>query len=183
MGGAACLANLARDDAPRSLMGGPRPSGSCGGAPLPAGVPPPPEQTGVHAGEGEVAFSDFMAAFRSEMREARDQGQRMQKFVPSTKVQDAKRLAMEQRANDAFGVGTDVIDASFGPQENMQLPEEFNEWPDEFLLLGVAEQDAEVGLSPESDTSTTSDTASTEGDTDETDLEEDDLWPVEMLVG
>ena len=54
---------------------------------------------------------------------------------------------------------------------------------DEFLLLGVAEQDAELGSSPspESETSTTTETQSTEGT--ETDDEDDDAWPIEMLIG
>ena len=53
------------------------------------------------------------------------------------------------------------------------------------LLLGVAEQDAEVASSELSPESTTSDTVST-GDTDETEDtedDEDDAWPIELLVG
>ena len=42
---------------------------------------------------GEGAFTDFMAAFRTEMREARDQGDRKQKFVPSKTAADSTTSA------------------------------------------------------------------------------------------
>jgi hypothetical protein len=160
----------------------PDPPGTRCIGPLSSGVQPTPH-FGTHGGKGELAFSDFMAAFRYEMRQAQDQGHRMQKVVPSKKVQGANRQDMERRMNDVFGVGSDVIH-SFSADEAF-FPEEFNEWPDEFLLLGVAEQEAEAVSSPslESDTSSTSDTVSTVGETDETDGEEAEMWPIEMLVG
>jgi hypothetical protein len=167
-------------------MGGPPGAGAPGGPALPPGVPPPPGTMGgggAPAEGGDVeAFSTFMNAFRTEMRQARDQGTRLQKFVPSAKTMEAKRLAAEKRANEVFGVG---IDDGTGLDDELQNAEDFDEWPDEFLLLGVAEQDGQQGSSPspDSDTSTTSETASTEG-TEETDEEdEDDAWPIEMLIG
>ena len=67
-------------------------------------------------------------AFRSEMRQARDQGQRMQKFVPSSKIIEAERSAMEQRANSIFGVGANVFGTS-AADESLKMSEEFDEWP------------------------------------------------------
>jgi hypothetical protein len=162
-----------------------------GAKPLPEGVPPPPGAMGAAAaGEGDVAFTDFMSAFRTEMKQARDQGERMAKFVPSSKVHAAKRQAdLDRRANEIFGVG---VAADFAIRDeadaSLALAEEFDEWPDEFLLLGVAEQDAaQGGSSPDtsrSDTSTTtSETASTDETEEETEDDGEDAWPIEMLVG
>ena len=66
--------------------------------------------------------------------------------------------------------------------------QDFDEWPDEFLLLGVAEEEAEAASSPEAspDTETTTTTDEEgEGSTDETEEteDEDDAWPIEMLIG
>ena len=95
-------------------------------------------------------------------------------------VEGAKRAALEKRANDIFGVAMDEGELDY----SLQAAEDFDEWPDEFLLLGVAEQEAEQGSSPtpESETSTTSETGSTE-ETEETDDDDEDAWPIEMLVG
>jgi hypothetical protein len=167
--------------------------GGAAGPPLPAGVPPPPgvEQAPA-AGDGDVAFSEFMSAFRSEMSDARAQGDRLQKFVPSSKLALERQAQIEQRANDVFGVGVDEDPAAIA-EESIQGAEEFDEWPDEFLLLGVAEQDGGRGgstsPSPESElSSSTEETASTQeteddGDDDESDMDDDDdAWPIEMLI-
>jgi len=166
-------------------------AGSCGTAGkgfhafgLPDGVPPPPGMgMDMHGktGEGEAAFSDFMSAFRSEMKEARDQGTRMQKFVPSKQIADRKRRDAEQKAEAIFGLGADSMAGG-----GMAIQEDFDEWPDEFLLLGVAEDNAEArsSQSPDTDTSTTSETGSGSTDeTEETEDDEEDAWPIEMLVG
>ena len=163
------------------------PPGLPTGPPLPEGVPPPPGIGGATGADkqftGEGAFTDFMAAFRTEMREARDQGDRKQKFVPSKTAAESKRAALERRAEQIFGVGVGERD----DDDALAGAEDFDEWPDEFLLLGVAEGDAEAGSSPspDSDTSTTSTTASDteETDTEETDYEDEDAWPIEMLIG
>lgn len=56
-------------------------------------------------------------------------------------------------------------------------PDEFDEWPDEFLLLGITEQD--VTFAPDSGT-TTSETVTTDATEDASDTDED-IWPLEML--
>ena len=40
--------------------------------------------------------------------QARDQGTRLQKFVPSSKIEGARREELERRANDIFGLGVDA---------------------------------------------------------------------------
>ena len=150
-----------------------------GGPPLPDGVPPPPQPgAGTNVkGDGDQAFSEFLTAFRSEMSNARAADLRKGKIVPSSKIEGQKRLEMERKANEIFGgSGVEVDDAAGG--------EDFDEWPDEFLLLGVAQEEAERGSSPspESETSTTSETASTD-ETDEGTDDDEDAWPIEMLIG
>jgi len=126
-----------------------------------------------------------MSAFRTEMREARDQGARLQKFVPSSKIEGARREELERRANDIFGLGVDA-DAAMASYE--AAADDFDEWPDEFLLLGVAAEDGgDAATTSDTPESTTSDTLSTEGteeteDTDDDD-DDDDAWPIELLVG
>ena len=150
-----------------------------GGPPLPDGVPPPPQPgAGTNVkGDGDQAFSEFLTAFRSEMSNARAADLRKGKIVPSSKIEGQKRLEMERKANEIFGgSGVEVDDAAGG--------EDFDEWPDEFLLLGVAQEEAERGSSPspESETSTTSETASNRRDGRGTD-DDEDAWPIEMLIG
>ena len=169
-------------------MGGPMPGFQLPTGPeLPPGVPPPPTiggQGGVGM-SGEMAFGEFMNAFRTEMRDARDGNERKQKYVPSAKVEKDRQKALEERANEIFGVGTE-----YGAAVTAEEEDAFDEWPDEFLLLGVAQQDAEQASSPspDSDTSTTSETERTTSDTEETeetelDDDEDDAWPLELLIG
>merc|ERR1711988_684464 len=58
--------------------------------------------------------------------------------------------------------------------------DDFAEWPDELLLLGINMDEAEAG----STTSTTTTTTTTDDDTnetDDTDDEDEDAWPLEML--
>jgi len=157
---------------------------TAGGLLLPDGVPPPPTGQGkLQNFNGDAAFSDFMTAFRSEMRLARDQGERQQKYVPSSKIQLEQQAAIERRANEIFGIGADSDPAY--REEVLLTGDDYDEWPDEFLLLGVAEQEPAGGSttpSPESETSTTSETASTEETEDEEDFD-DDAWPMEMLIG
>ena len=119
------------------------------------------------------------------MRDARDGAERKQKYVPSTKLARDQQKALEERANEIFGMGVE-----YGASVMAEEEDAFDEWPDEFLLLGVAQQDAEQASSPspESDTSTTSDTERTTSDTEETeetelDDDEDDAWPLELLIG
>jgi hypothetical protein len=149
---------------------------------LPQCVPLLPGQNSAFEGEVDSkAFSEFMSAFRTEMLQAKERGERKHKFVPSTKSQLS--TALETRAEAVYGLGVEArVQSSLLNEEGQDTS--FEEWPDEFLLLGVAEQDADAGStpSPESETSTTTDTATTEEDTDETEYEED-AWPIEMLVG
>jgi hypothetical protein len=135
--------------------------------------------------EGEATFSEFMAAFRTEMRQSRDLSERMQKFVPSSKMQDNNWALVQQSANKIFGRSMESgmsasVENNLGTEDLL----DFDEWPDEFLLLGVAEQDAEAGSSPssESEISTTTETGSTE-ETAETDNDDENAWPIEMLIG
>ena len=133
--------------------------------------------------DNDATFTDFMSAFRTEMRDARTADVRTQKFLPSAHLVQQQQAQLEQRANEIFGVGAD-LDPGF-TNEGLMMGDDFDEWPDEFLLLGVAEQDAVDGStspSPESETSTTSETASTE-DEEDNEEDDDDAWPIEMLIG
>ena len=139
--------------------------------------------SGAIAAEGDAAFTDFMSAFRTEMNQARGQGERLHRFVLSSNIQRTQQAARESLAGNIFGVGVDA-DPSVA-DGSLTMAEEFDEWPDEFLLLGVAEEDAEAisSPSPASETSSTSETVSTEVTEDETDDDEEDTWPLEMLIG
>ena len=150
---------------------------------LPPGVPPPPPP-GRKAGDVDADgnFSEFLSAFRSEMRAARSQDERIQKFVPSDAMRKKDEASIEARANTIFGMGVDQ-DPINRDDGSAELNDDFDEWPDEFLLLGVAQEDPQdASSSPDSTTSTTSGTETTEG-TEETDDEDEDAWPIEMMVG
>ena len=157
-----------------------------GGSPLPDGVPPPPVPgQGRVQLEGDTTFNDFMSAFRTEMRDARSADYRTNKFVPSSKIAFDQQAELERRANEIFGIGAGHDPAL---SSRLGLDGDFDEWPDEFLMLGVADEDGvarSTSASPESDTSTTSETASTEMTDDEDNDEDndDEAWPIEMLIG
>lgn len=104
-------------------------------------------------------------------------------MVSSQKPSHRISAHVTQRANQIFGIGVDEDNHINAVAESLALADEFDEWPDEFLLLGVAQEDPEQGSSPESETSTTSETATTEDTDEDTDFDEDDAWPIEMLVG
>jgi len=128
---------------------------------------------------GDAVFSDFMSAFRSEMQAARNEGERLHKLLPRFKEQMPQSSSLTGRANAAMlGSNTDI------PASIDDDPEDgFDEWPDEFLLLGVGEEEIEpvVFPEPETETSTTSDTGTTE-DTDEGHELDNETWPIELLL-
>jgi hypothetical protein len=119
------------------------------------------------------------------MRQAHDRDERMHKFVSSNLVRKNYRATLEARANDIFGVSA-TQEQERVMMEEVEVGDEFDEWPDEFLLLGVAQEAAQNSSVPDTTTTTTttSETGSTEG-TEETedDGEHDDAWPIELLVG
>ena len=117
-----------------------------------------------------------MSAFRTEMYAARDHSERLHKFVPASNLNTFTDVAVPSclaaQATNAYTDGTEA-----GPR----FSDDYDEWPDEFLMLGVAEQDdVNVDFSPESETSTTSETQTTE-DTEEGVESLDDAWPIELL--
>eukprot|EP00966_Prymnesium_polylepis_P143309 3308295-Prymnesium_polylepis.1 len=155
------------------------------GPKLPPGVPPPPGVLGQGsaanmAGE-EGDFSSFMLAFRDEIKASREHDKRVSKFVPSSACAVAApstQQQIQQRADEIFGESP-MAPGRMADDDDDE--DDFAEWPDELLLLGVNMDEAEAG----STTSTTTTTTTTTTDeTDETDDEEDDedAWPLEMLM-
>ena len=139
MGGAAHFGT--GDPAPGRLAYGPLPPAVQTGLPhqelrlapedLPPGIPPPPSSgkggKGMAADIGESAFSDFMAAFRVEMRAAREHNARVQKFVPSSKLWNQEEAGILSRANDVFSVEMAEPGAM---ASHAAGNEDFDEWPD-----------------------------------------------------
>merc|ERR1711998_281658 len=123
-----------------------------------------------------------MTAFRDEIKATREHDSRVAKFVPSSKFANSApdtQLQIEQRADEIFGpspVGPGLTGENVDDDED-----DFAEWPDELLLLGINMDEAEAG----STTSTTTTTTTTDDDTnetDDTDDEDEDAWPLEMLI-
>ena len=151
------------------LPGGAGPPGGLGAFPgggggLQGGIGGFPGGGGGGA-DSEVAFADFMNAFRAEMQESREKKGNLQKFVPS-----------RSRAAVAGGLGFDggaggagMHDVDFDDDD-----EDTYEWPQELLTLGLGADGVEAGTG--SSTSSTSPTTSTTEDSDE------DEWPEEMLL-
>ena len=78
---------------------------------------------------------------------------------------------IQKRADAVFQLPTEVDNELLGEDEDLLA-----EWPDELMLLGLGvDEGEEIG----STTSTTSGTSPTE----ETASDDDDVWPVEMIVG
>ena len=150
------------------------------GPSLPPGVPPPPaidsgQAPGSIVGEaGE--FSSFMTAFRNEIKATRDHDSRIAKFVPSAKfAADApsEQQQIQTRADAVFGTAVGP-----GATPGLDDDEDFAEWPDELLILGINMDEAEDGTTS---TTTTTETTQSEGE-DETDDEDEDAWPLELLI-
>ena len=144
----------------------------------PALPPVPGIQSHLGTG-GDAIFSDFMSAFRSEMQAARIEGERLHKLLPRFKEQLPQNSSLTGRANAAMiGSNSDIaVGIDDDPEHG------FDEWPDEFLLLGVGEEEVEPVLfpEPETETSTTSDTGTTE-DTEEGQEMDNETWPIELLL-
>jgi len=172
-------------------FGGFAPGGAGCGPPLPPGVPPPPGLGGgacqwgagaARGADGEVEFADFMTAFRSEMQRAREADHMKQKFVPSaaigpTGAEAARRedLAARQRADEIFGTMLATV-----PGDNEESEEEdYDEWPDELLVLGLAVDPAEDRTSTTSSTTSPTPSSHTTSPTESTGSEND--WPLELL--
>jgi hypothetical protein len=126
------------------------------------------QQIKVRAGDDDHGFKEFLTAFRTEMSYARDLGMRKQRFVHSSKL----KTDPQPQAPSTFD---DVTFSDHDPGADS-----FDEWPDEFLLLGVAAEDSAPLLESTPESSTTSDTGSTYETSDSND---DDVWPVELLIG
>ena len=158
---------------------------------LPSGVPAPPMVQGTPGGaaanlgpEAELEFKDFMSAFRDEMTEAKERGEKMQKFVPSC------ALKTQAPAGGAIAASKhqDIFGASMQEDMRMMLTsdavgssgsdtEDFDDWPDEIQLLGISTENPQLA----STTSSTSPTASSDTSRTQTSDEDDDQWPMELL--
>merc|ERR1711939_379299 len=120
---------------------------------------------GMGGADAEVAFADFMNAFRAEMQETREKKGNLQKFVPSR-----SRAVAQGAAFDGGAGGVLALRELDGDDEE----EDAFEWPQELLTLGLGADGVEAGTG--SSTSSTSPTTSTTEDSDE------DEWPDEMLM-
>ena len=114
--------------------------------------------------DSDVAFADFMSAFRKEMQESHERKDNMQRFVPS-KVKAV-----------ATGGDTDRIGAldEIPSSQAMEAEEEDDafEWPQELLTLGLGADNVEANFGSSTSTSTTTSTTTTS----------EDEWPEEMLL-
>ena len=144
-----------------------------GGAGMPGGIGGFPGSGGFPGGGGgggadsEVAFADFMNAFRAEMQESREKKGNLQKFVPSrSKATAAGSLGFDSGVGIASGLREVDVDE--------EEEEDTFEWPQELLTLGLGADGVEAGTG--SSTSSTSPSTSTTEDSDE------DEWPEEMLL-
>jgi len=105
-----------------------------------------------------------------------------QKFVPSaaigpTGAEAARRedLAARQRAEEIFGTMLATV-----PGDNEESEEEdYDEWPDELLVLGLAVDPAEDRTSTTSSTTSPTPSSHTTSPTESTGSEND--WPLELL--
>uniref|UniRef100_A0A7S3BDH7 Uncharacterized protein n=1 Tax=Haptolina ericina TaxID=156174 RepID=A0A7S3BDH7_9EUKA len=144
-------------------------------APLPPGVPPPPVAGGGATDTGgEGDFNTFMTAFRDEIKATRDQQGRVAKYVPSRTcaTAEAEKQSIQAKADAIYGQGPAEMRAAEGELDD------FTEWPDELLLLGIDVDDAEDGTT----TSTTTTTTTTTESEVEDETDDDDAWPLELLV-
>jgi hypothetical protein len=135
-----------------------------------------------------------MEAFRKEIKHARSSEQRLHKFVPSRVGQDRAQREIEERANDIFGIGVaqDPTSALTLLGAASEDDDDFDYWPDELVPLGIAMDDAGQAGTTSSSTPPTEDDSSstppTDSATEPTDSNsdednEEDLWPLELLVG
>lgn len=165
---------------------------------LPKGVPIPPQgdrdvgmaamgaATQAAASEEGKVFKEFMDAFRSEMRQAKDKDTRLARFVPSDQLSLQQQRKIEARANDVFGVG-----AANDPSSNLNAIEtaseeddDYDYWPDELVPIGIAFDEPPAGSTSTTGTAATESTSTAETqDSDDDDEDEDDYWPLELLVG
>ena len=137
--------------------------------------------------DGDTAFASFMSAFRHELQAARKRDVRIQKFVPSANSHMGNPSLAEARAEEVFAVRSAGELGESAIAGGPEAIDDFDEWPDEFLLLGVAAQDPQDAFSAHSTTSSTaSDTVTTDATEESSDIRDDDddawAWPVEMLV-
>ena len=65
------------------------------------------------------------------MREARDKGERLQKFVPSAKTWGEQQAAIDRKANAIFGLGGVAEGVADGALEAYDDAQYFDEWPGE----------------------------------------------------
>ena len=137
-----------------------------GGGGLPGGIGGFPGGGGKGGADAEVAFADFMNAFRAEMQESREKKGNLQKFVPS---RSRAAVAGGLGFDGGVGGGSGLQGVDFDDDE-----EDTFEWPQELLTLGLGADGVEAGTG--SSTSSTSPTTSTTEDSDE------DEWPEEMLL-
>ncbi len=162
-------------------VGGPPMPGNLGLPPFPVGdarigdggaVPTcsqfpmaPPQSVAPAGGSGidsDVAFADFMSAFRKEMQESHDRKDNLQRFVPSK----SKSLAPTPISDrDEAKDGMRAFSSEAADEDDF-------EWPQELLTLGLGAD--EVALNVGSSTSSTSPTSTTTTSEDE--------WPDEMLM-
>jgi len=138
-----------------------------GQGPVPSGYAIPfaggPVKYGGGA-ESDVAFADFMSAFRKEMQDSHDQTDNLRKFVPSKAPSAIGAPAKLAPDDDLRKLGATRVEDDD--------EEDAFEWPQELLTLGLGADNVEQNLG--SSTSSTSPTSTTTTSEDE--------WPEEMLM-
>jgi hypothetical protein len=121
--------------------------------------------------EGGETFSDFIHLFRKEMRLAKEHESRATKFVQSRAV---------HTITDVGGsvADTHAVVYPFVRESHYEEDDDYDYWPD--FGLGVAQDDGQEGLSISTTSTTEGSTSEQRHDSSEV---EEDLWPIELVVG
>jgi len=120
-----------------------------------------------------LAFKEFMSAFRSEMLEAKNQAKRAGRFVPSRH----SVLQPKDARSGCIGAAS-----AFVSLEATSDDDDYDYWPDELVPVGIAADEPQAASTSTTASSQASSTTETEGASGN-DSDHEDFWPAELLVG
>jgi hypothetical protein len=151
-------------------------------------VEPPGCDTRVSgAADEDIAFKEFMDAFRSEMRQTQDKKDRAGRFVLSRVLVPPQRSHSQARSDVRADPNSCVCDevgiGQVAPPlilESASDDDDYEYWPDELVTIGIGLDEPQISTTTPRSMSATESTSTTETENSE-ECTDTDAWPIEML--